>query len=82
MPAETPPQAPEDAPAPDGALSRSRQAVRDHVREVGRLAEVVGALAKEFERRPRVDALVVLKQKVAALSAEWERTEQILSDKT
>jgi hypothetical protein len=79
MPAEADLHAGAAEPSAEDPASQSRQILRAHVREVGRLAEVVGALAKEFERRPRVDVLVVLQQKVAALDAEWERAEAILS---
>ncbi len=62
-------------------MSQSTQQLRAHVREVGRLAEVVGALSKEFERQPRVEVLAALKEKVAALAAEWGQADAILSGK-
>ena len=62
-------------------MSQTTQQLREHVRAVGKLAEVVGALTKEFERQPRVDVLVVLKERVNALYAEWEEAEAILSGK-
>ena len=62
-------------------MSQSTTQLRAHVSEVSRLAEVVGALAREFERQPRVEVLAELDKKVAALAAEWERAEAILSSK-
>ena len=62
-------------------MNPSTQQLRAHVREVGRLAEVVGALSKEFQRQPRIEVLVTLKEKVADLSAEWARADAILSSK-
>jgi len=59
----------------------STQALRAHVREIGKLAEVVGALAREFERQPRADVLVNMKERVARLSDEWAKAEAILSAK-
>ena len=55
--------------------------LRAHVREIGRLAEVVGALSKEFERQPRVEVLVTLRERVARLAQEWAEAEAILSGK-
>lgn len=60
-------------------MSESTRQLRDHVREIGKLAEVVGALSQEFERRPSGDVLVVLKARIEALRAEWARAEAILS---
>ncbi len=60
-------------------MSNSTQQLRAHVREIGRLAEAVGALSKEFERQPRVEVLVTIKEKVALLSDEWAKAEAILS---
>lgn len=60
-------------------MSQASIKLREHVRQVGKLAEVVGALTKEFERQPRVEVLVVLKQRVEALAAEWEQVDAILS---
>ncbi|MBI5879615.1 MAG: hypothetical protein HZB53_18345 [Chloroflexi bacterium] len=60
-------------------MSSSTRELRDHVREIGKLAEVVGALSKEFDRRPSADVLVVLKARIEALDAEWSRAEVILS---
>ena len=42
---------------------------------------MVGALAKEFEREPRIEVLVALKAKVAALDTAWEGVEAILNGK-
>ena len=47
---------------------------------MGQLAEVVGALAKEFERQPRPEVLITLKAKIEALGKEWEKTEAILTN--
>jgi hypothetical protein len=60
-------------------MSQSRVRLREHVREVGKLAEVVGALAKEFERQPRLEVLVALKPRIEALAAEWDKADAILS---
>ncbi len=60
-------------------MPESIRPLRDHVREIGKLAEVVGALSKEYERQPNVDVLVVLKARIEALRAEWARAEAILS---
>ena len=60
-------------------MTQASQQLRAHVREIGKLAEVVGALAKEFERQPRADVLVVLRQKLDALQAEWGKADAILS---
>jgi len=49
------------------------------VREVRLQAEVVGALAKEFERQPRIEVLVALKDKLVALEAAWDAVEAILT---
>ncbi|MBI3732868.1 MAG: hypothetical protein HY259_05345 [Chloroflexi bacterium] len=62
-------------------MAESTQRLRAHIRELGRLAEVVGALTKEFERQPRVEVLATVKDKVARLCAEWEQAEAILSGK-
>jgi len=59
--------------------SPSTRELREHVREIGKLAEVVGALSREFDRQPSVDKLAALKARVAALSAAWARAEAILS---
>jgi hypothetical protein len=60
-------------------MSESNAQLRTQVREVSRQAEVVGALAKEFEREPRIEVLVVLKDKMAALGAAWAGVEEILT---
>jgi hypothetical protein len=60
-------------------VSQSTQQLRELVREMGRQAEVIGALCKEFERRPQVDVLSMLKQRIAVLGAEWDKAETILS---
>ena len=60
-------------------MSQSNAQLRTQVREVSRQAEVVGALAKEFEREPRIEVLVVLKDKMAALGAAWAGVEAILT---
>jgi hypothetical protein len=60
-------------------MSETTKQLRAHVRELGKQAEVVGALAKEFERDARIEVLVALKGKVAALQAAWEAAEAILS---
>ena len=60
-------------------MSSSSAQLRSQVREVSRQAEVVGALAKEFEREPRIEVLVVMKAKVAALAAAWEGVEATLN---
>lgn len=62
-------------------MSQSNPQLRSRVREVSRQAEVVGALAKEFEREPRIEVLVALKAKVAALDTAWEGVEAILNGK-
>jgi hypothetical protein len=62
-------------------MSQSNTQLRAHVREVSRQAEVVGALAREFEREPRIEVLVALKDKVAALGAAWAEVEAILTGK-
>ncbi len=61
------------------AMSESTRQLKEHVREIGRLAEVVGALSREFERQPRVEVLVTIKAKVALLCEEWARADAILS---
>ncbi len=61
--------------------SQASQQLRAHVRAVGKLAEVVGALTKEFERQPRVEILATLKERVARLNDEWARAEAILEGK-
>ena len=60
-------------------MSQSNAQLRTQVREVSRQAEVVGALAKEFEREPRIEVLVALKDKMAALGAAWVAVEEILT---
>ena len=60
-------------------MSQPNAQLRSQVREVRRQAEVVGALAKEFEREPRIEVLVVLKDKMAALGAAWAGVEAILT---
>jgi len=60
-------------------MSPSSTHLRSQVREVSRQAEVVGALAKEFEREPRIEVLVALKAKVAALAAAWDGVDAILT---
>jgi hypothetical protein len=60
-------------------MSAATQRLREHVREIGKQAEVVGALCKEFERQPRIDVLVALKERIAALHSEWDKVETILS---
>lgn len=60
-------------------MSQSRLRLRAHVHEVGKLAEVVGALAKEFERQPRLEVLVALKPRIEAIAAEWAKADAILS---
>jgi len=60
-------------------MSETTKQLRAHVREVGKQAEVVGVLTKEFERDPRIDVLVALKGKVAALQSAWDAAEAILS---
>ncbi len=62
-------------------MSNSTRELRAHVREIGKLAEVVDALTKEFERQPRVEVLATIKAKVALLTAEWAKVEAILSVK-
>jgi hypothetical protein len=62
-------------------MSESTQQLRAHIREIGKLAEVVGALSKEFERAPRVEVLATMKDKVALLCEEWAKAEKILSSK-
>jgi malonyl CoA-acyl carrier protein transacylase len=65
----------------DPSPSSSAHAVRAHIRELGKMAEVVGALCKEFERQPRVEVLATLKERVARLCEEWAKAEAILSGK-
>ena len=60
-------------------MSPSNAQLRAKVREVSRQAEVIGALANEFEREPRIEVLVALKNKVAALGAAWDGVEAILT---
>jgi hypothetical protein len=65
----------------DTSQPSSAPVLRAHVREIGKLAEVIGALSKEFERQPRVEVLVTLGQRVARLCDEWTQAEAILSGK-
>ena len=60
-------------------MTSAAQQLREHVREVSKQAEVIGALCKEFERQPRGEVLPVLKQRIEALKAEWDKAEAILS---
>ena len=63
------------------STSASTQRLRTHVREIGKLAEVIGALSNEFERQPRVAILATMKERIAQLAEEWARAEAILSGK-
>ncbi len=63
-------------------MSESTRQLRVHVREISRLAELVGALAKEFERQPRIEVLVTVKDKVQLLCEEWAKAEAILTGKS
>ena len=60
-------------------MSQPSAQLRAHVREVSRQAELVGALAKEFERQPRIEVLVALKDKLVTLGAAWDAVEAILT---
>lgn len=62
-------------------MSNSTQQLLTHVREIGRLAEVIGALSKEFDRQPRVEVLASMKGKVELLCEEWTKANAILSSK-
>ncbi len=62
-------------------MAQSPMQLRAHIRAVGQLAEVVGALTKEFERQPRVEVLVTLKEKIGVLMDQWAKAEAILSER-
>jgi hypothetical protein len=62
-------------------MSESTQRLKLRVKTIGQIAEVVNALAKEFERQPRPEILVTLKSKIESLGSEWEKTEAILRSK-